>query len=96
MENQDNKSKQDWWWSKGLAIFGQSSAWIAGPVLAALLIGQWLDNKYQTKPLYFLSLTIAAFIISSIGIGITGVKYMKQIDAEEKLKKQNNNKSESK
>ena len=73
---------------KGLSMFMELSGWIAIPVIIALFVGRWLDQKQGTDPLYFVSFTIGAFIISSIGLGITGVKYMKQIEKEEKIKKE--------
>lgn len=88
MENKPKEEqKRDYWWSHGLRMFAEASGWIAVPVVAALFIGRWLDDKYQSAPLYFLGLTIFAFIISSIGIGLIGVKYMKQIEKEEAAKK---------
>ena len=65
-------------------MFAESTGWIAFPVIGALFLGRWLDEKQGTEPLYFLSITILAFIISSIGIGMTGVKYMKRIEKAEK------------
>lgn len=73
-----------------LTIFAETTGWIAFPVIGALFLGRWLDEKQGTEPLYFLSITALAFIISSVGIGITGVKYMKKIEKEEALKKKNN------
>ncbi len=48
----------------------------------------WLDDKYDSEPLYFLGLTIFAFIISSVGIGMAGVKYMKMVEKDEEDKKE--------
>lgn len=71
-------------------MFVETSGWIAIPVIGALYLGRWLDAKQGTEPLYFLSITAGAFIISCIGIGITGVKYIKQIEQEDKREKQSN------
>jgi hypothetical protein len=79
-----------------LTIFVEITGWIAFPVIGALYLGRWLDEKQGTEPLYYLSITAAAFIISSVGIGITGVKYMKRIEAEEALKKKDENESRDK
>ena len=64
----------------GLMAFVEMSGWIAFPVIAALFIGRALDNKYDTGYLYFLSLTALAFIISCVGIGLVGARYLKQIN----------------
>ncbi|MBT4850037.1 AtpZ/AtpI family protein [Candidatus Parcubacteria bacterium] len=96
MENQP-KDKQnqpkDLWLRRGLLVFAESTGWIAFPVISALYLGRWLDQKQGTEPLYFLSITALAFIISSVGIGITGVKYMKQIEQEDKKKLENKEKN---
>lgn len=83
MEPVENKPKKDLdkdWWHQGVRMFAQATGWIAFPVIGALFLGQWLDQKYDTGQLYFFSLTALAFIISCVGIGMTGVKYMKEIE----------------
>src|SRR3989339_733484 len=83
----DNKNQADKeWLRKALTIFAETTGWIAFPVVGALFLGRWLDEKQGTEPLYFLSITALAFIISSIGIGMTGVKYMKRIEKEDSLR----------
>ncbi len=73
-----------------LTIFAETTGWIAFPVIGALFLGRWLDEKQGTAPLYFLSITALAFVVSSVGIGITGVKYMKKIEREDLKKKKEN------
>ena len=68
------------WMKIGLMAFAEMSGWIAFPVIGALFVGRWLDQKQDTGSLYFLSLTALAFIISCIGIGLAGAKYLKQIN----------------
>jgi hypothetical protein len=95
--SEDPKNKQtkdNEWLRRGLMMFAESSGWIAIPVVGGLFLGRWLDEKQGTDPLYFLSITGLAFIISCIGIGITGVKYMKQIDEEYQSKKKISNESQ--
>ena len=87
MEPVENKSKNDLdkdWWHQGVKMFAQATGWIAFPVIGALFLGQWLDQKYDTGQLYFFSLTALAFIISCTGIGIIGVKYMKEAERTNK------------
>lgn len=93
-DTKDNKnSDKNDYMRLALTIFAETTGWIAFPVIGALFLGRWLDEKQGTEPLYYLSITAAAFIISSVGIGITGVKYMKQIEKKEALKKKNDNES---
>ncbi|OGG87658.1 hypothetical protein A3B87_00980 [Candidatus Kuenenbacteria bacterium RIFCSPHIGHO2_02_FULL_39_13] len=82
-----DKNNQNYWLQLGLKIFAESAGWIAAPIIGALYLGQWLDNKYNTAPLFFLGITGLAFVMSSIGIGLTGMKYMKLIEKEEALRK---------
>ncbi len=87
-KGQQNEQSNEWM-RKGLIMFVQTTGWIAFPVVGALFLGRWLDNKYGTEPWLFLGVTVLAFIISSIGIGSIGLKYMKEIDAEYRAKKTN-------
>lgn len=77
-----DKKPQNYWLSTAFKMFAEMTGWIAFPVIGALYFGRWLDNRYDTAPIYFLSITAFAFIISSVGLGITGVKYMKQVDKQ--------------
>jgi len=96
-ESNNSKNKSNDWLRVALTMFAETTGWIAFPVVGALFLGEWLDNKYGTGQLYFFSLTAAAFIISSIGIGMTGMRYMKQMEAEDreaKKKKENERNSD--
>ena len=69
--------------------------WVAIPVIGALFLGQWLDNKYQTGQVYFLTLTGVAFILSIIGMGKVAIKYLKKAEkADNKLNKENDTKQD--
>lgn len=91
MQPQSNKdkNKSNEWLRVGLTMFAETTGWIAFPVIGALFLGKWLDTKYDTGQLFFFSLTAGAFIISSIGIGMTGVRYMKQMDSADRESKKN-------
>ena len=69
-------------------MFAKVSAYIAIPIIIALYLGKYLDNKYKTDPWIFLGLTFVAFIISLISIWINMKKYVKDLEEELKNKKQ--------
>ena len=84
-EKEDNKAT---WWQPSLILFGRLSGWIGGPVILALFLGKWLDNKYGTAPKLFLLCVGVAFVVSMLGIVKDATSAMKEIDAEaEKAKK---------
>lgn len=90
-EQGKTESGNDPWWKPAVAVFGEVTGWIVAPVVGALYLGRYLDEKQGTGNLYFLSLTALAFIISCIGIGIVGVKYIRQMEEDSKEKKKDQN-----
>jgi hypothetical protein len=74
------------WWQPAIAMFLRLSAWIAGPVIIALYVGEWLDNKYGTKPWLFLTSIGVAFFVSMVGLVINTLKEFKKIESENKTK----------
>lgn len=75
------------WWQPGVTLALQISGWIVGPIILAIFIGKWLDDKYNTKPWLFLACVGTAFIISNIGIVRETLKTMKKIEKEKKSEK---------
>ena len=49
----------------GLRIVGDFGASIAVPVITFVLIGQWLDGKYEKTPLF----TVIAFVLAAFVSG---------------------------
>lgn len=94
MDQAKPPKNKNYWLSVGLKIFAESTGWIAFPVIGALYLGKYLDNQQHTGHLYFFGLTGLAFIVSCVGLGMTGVKYMKMIDRQEKEQKKNSNNHE--
>ena len=87
MNNKKGKDIESWW-QPGLVLFVKTSGWIGIPVIIALFVGQWLDKKYHSEPWLFLITIGFAFIISSFGIMKESIKAMKEIEKEEKDKKE--------
>ncbi len=85
-----NKDKQDQpWWQPGLTLFLQLSGWIAGPIIIAVFLGHWLDERYNTSPWLFLLSVGIAFIISNVGIVKQSLKSMKEMESKHILNKKN-------
>jgi hypothetical protein len=77
----DNKKKETemLWWQPSLVLFGKLSGWIGGPIIAAVFLGKWLDDKYSTEPKLFLLCVGVAFFISTFGIVKDALSAMKKI-----------------
>ena len=84
MAEQNNQSGG---WQQGLALFIQLSGWLAGPLIIALFLGQWLDRRFATEPWLFLLTTAIAFGITVFGISFQAIKYIKTIEEQLKNKK---------
>jgi len=89
MEMSSMSSKKAWWQS-AMTIFGQVTGLIAAPILIALFLGRYLDEKNGSEPWFLIGLTGIALTISSIGIVKVASKYIKQIEQEDKKSKQKN------
>ena len=85
--NQDNKQVKNYWKENGLSLFFKLSSWIVGPILLAVVVGKWLDKKYQTEPWLFLLSVGIAFAISVYGMIKDASAELKRIEIEEKNKK---------
>jgi F0F1-type ATP synthase assembly protein I len=75
------------WWRPAVLIFSNISGWIVGPIIIALIVGKYLDKKYNSDPWFFLGLTGIAFFISIFGIVKILMKYLKEIEIEAEEKK---------
>ena len=62
----------------GLRIVSDFGASIAVPVILFVLIGQWLDNKYDKSPLF----TVIAFVLAALVSGRIIYKKSKQYGKE--------------
>ncbi len=70
-----------------MTVFAEVTGWIVVPIVAALFLGRYLDEKHNSAPWYYLTLTGLAFVISCIGIVIVAGKYIRQIAKENKQQK---------
>ena len=70
-ENNYNKTNKE--------ILAVVASWIVGPIVGALLLGSWLDDKYQKENFFTLTAISIAFIITCVGIGKEASKAYKSI-----------------
>ncbi len=68
------------WWQPALVIGSQVTGWILGPLLIALFLGRWLDQKYSSQPKFLLISVGIAFIISNVGIILNTLKAAKDLE----------------
>ncbi len=88
----DNTNKP--YWHDAILAFTRMSSWIVGPILIALFLGKWLDTKYHTTPIIFVSLTGFAFIISIVGLVKEGKQYLKSTETKIDAQKKNHERNE--
>lgn len=62
------KNNQAAWWQPAVTMCLHLSAWIAAPIIIALYLGKWLDQKYDSEPKLLLVCIGLAFIISMTGL----------------------------
>lgn len=87
MASSSKKDNDATWWQPSLILFMRLSGWIGGPVIIALFVGKWLDDKYSTEPWLFLTTVGLAFITSSIGIAKEASEAIKKMSQDDKQKK---------
>lgn len=88
-----DKDSQQVWWHPAINIFAQISGLLVGPIVIALMLGRYLDEKFATEPWFFLGLTTIAFIISITALIKIGKNYIEKIEREQKKKETNKHES---
>lgn len=86
--NSPNKPELQPWWQKSVLVFSELSAWIGFPVIGAVFLGRYLDERYNSEPWLFLLTVGLAFVISMFGIVRRASQLIKDIEKEEKDKKE--------
>ena len=72
------------WWEPALKLFGEVTGLIAAPIVIALYIGRWLDERFGTDPIFFIGITALAMILSTIAIVRISTRYMKEMEKNDK------------
>ena len=81
-----DENKKELWWKPAMEMFARVIGWIAVPIISALYLGKWLDEKYQSEPKYLLICVGVAFLLTNIGLLKNVIKTSKKIESEVKDK----------
>ena len=81
---EDGKQKQTAWWQPAIIMFLKLSVWIAGPIIIALYLGEWLDQRFATKPWLFLACIGLAFAVSIYGLVSNTMAEFKKLEKNKK------------
>lgn len=79
-DNNLEKNHQTAWWQPALVVFAKLSGWIGLPIIIALFLGRWLDNKYNSSPWLLLGSIGLAFTLSMAGLIKETINEYKKID----------------
>ena len=83
------------WWEYGLKLFLRITGWQVIPLVSALVIGQWLDERNNSAPTLLLLSAGIAFGFTLFGIILETIRFMAIIKREEeKLAKNKDNKKD--
>ena len=74
-----------------MEFFAQISGWIVFPIIMALFLGRWLDDKYDRSPMFLLICVGVAFVITNVGLLLMTLKAAKRIEKEAKESKKQSN-----
>ena len=66
--------------SQAVYLALRMSGWLVGPIILAVWLGGFLDQRFQTKPWLFLISIGIAFCITSFGLVLETKKYFKEIN----------------
>lgn len=76
----ESREKQEAWWLPAMHIFFRTAGWIAAPVIIALFVGSWLEDKYGSETHYILISAAVAFVVTMAGLLKTTLSELKKMD----------------
>lgn len=75
------------WWRDSLFFFFDLSGYILGPLIAAYLIGSFIDKKLDSGPWGITAALVIGFLVSIGMIVFKTIKYMKSVETALNTKK---------
>jgi hypothetical protein len=86
----EDKKIEPAWWQPAVMMVSRLSVWIAAPIIIALYLGKWLDQRYDSEPKLLLLCIGIAFITSMIGLIKNTISEAKKISQLSKVGKDKN------
>jgi hypothetical protein len=77
-----DEKKKELWYKPALEMFARVIGWIAVPIISALFLGNWLDERYDSEPKYLLICVGVAFILTNVGLVLNVVKTSRKMESE--------------
>jgi F0F1-type ATP synthase assembly protein I len=71
------------WWRDGLFLFMNLSGYMLGPLALGYIVGSYIDTRLDSAPWGLVSASVLGFILSTIGILLETVKYLKKVEKKE-------------
>ncbi len=81
IEKDEFKSLKKVWYSDALSMFFRLSAWVVVPVVLASLLGNYLDDKYNTDPWILIVCVGLSFVFTMIVLVKETLKSFREIEA---------------
>lgn len=72
-------AEQQPWWLPGIRVFVEATGLIVGPLIVALLVGNWLDGYFASKPIALLISIAIAFVITFVTLAIKAKQALRQL-----------------
>ncbi len=79
-EKKNKPGKNGAWWQPAVVVFFKFSGLIVVPVIAGLILGRFLDKKYDTEPWLFVAVTAVSFAVSMTLLVFDALKEFKKLD----------------
>jgi len=80
MEELKKTENKQAWWQPALQFFAQIAGWIVFPILAAIFLGSWLDQRWGTGQKWYFILISVSFVLTIIGLLINTRKALKNME----------------
>jgi len=79
--NNDRKPEEVWW-QPALIMFARLSVWIVAPVVVGTYVGNALDRKFESEPIFLMGVVGFSFLVSMFGLVKETTKEYKKIEKE--------------